>query len=380
MMQKSSLHYLGLFALLGVLSGCNQKQDIKVYRVSKESAAPAAPAADNSAIPAMPGMPSQPGMAAEAGPAIASMPPAGWEPQPPSSMRLASFLVKGDNGSTADISLVMLSGPAGGGLENVNRWLSQLGQPAINDEKLAQLVKHVPSLLGDVLLVDLEGLPSGGDPAKDGRILGGIISSEGKTIFFKMRGNAALAEAQKDNFIKWIATVRMEDSGAAPAADTNPAAASMPSMPGMQSASAAPVDETAKPQVKWEVPDGWKSVPATSMRYASFAVAGSNGETADLSISTFPGAAGGDLQNVNRWRGQIGLEPVTDIKPLVVPVTGKSGEILMVDMSGSKGRILAGWTLKNGNTWFFKLNGPDQLVGGEKEKFTKFLQSIEFQP
>jgi hypothetical protein len=383
MMQKSSLYYPGLFALICVFAGCNHKQDVQVYRVSKESAAPAAPAADTSGMPAMPGMPgagmpgAQPGMATESGPAITSTPPAGWEPQPPTSMRLASFLVKGDNGATADISLVMLGGPAGGGLENVNRWLSQLGQPAINDEKLGQLVKHVPSLLGDVTLVDLEGLPSGGDPAKDGRILGGFISGEGKTIFFKMRGNAALAEAQKENFIKWIATVRMEDSGPATA---NPVAAAMPDRSAIQAASATPTTETAKPQVKWEAPEGWKSVPASSMRYASFSVTGSNGETADLSVSTFPGEAGGDLQNVNRWRGQIGLEPVTDIKPLVVPVTGKSGEILTVDMTGSKGRILAGWTLKNGSTWFFKLNGPDPVVGGEKEKFAKFLQSIEFQP
>ena len=211
MIQKSFLYYLRLFALLGVLSGCNNRKDIEVYRVSKESAAPPAPAADQSGMPAMPGMPAQPGMAAEpGGPGVTSTPPAGWEPQPPSSMRLASFLVKGDNGTTADVSLVILAGGAGGGLENVNRWLTQLGQPAIAEDKLVQISKHVPSPLGDVVFVDLEGLPSGGDPAKDGRILGGMISGEEKTVFFKMRGNAALTEAQKENFIKWIASVRMQ--------------------------------------------------------------------------------------------------------------------------------------------------------------------------
>lgn len=216
MIQKSYLYYLGLSALLGVLAGCNNKQEIKVYRVSKESAQPQAPMAESSGMPAMPGsampggMPSQPGMSAEPGPAITGPTPAGWEPQPPSSMRLASYLVKGENGAVADVSLVILGGAAGGGLENVNRWLSQLGQPAITEEKLTQIAKHVPSPLGDVVVVDLEGLPQGGDPAKDGRILGGIISGEGKTIFFKMRGNAALAEAQKENFIKWIASVRMD--------------------------------------------------------------------------------------------------------------------------------------------------------------------------
>ena len=366
MIQKPTYLVIGAFLALFVLSGCNKQQDIQVYRVSKEAAAP-----DNGGMPPM-GGPAGPSMAgAQGGSELTSATPAGWEPQPPSSMRLASFLVKGENGAVVDVSLVALGGGAGGVLENVNRWYSQLGQPAINADKLAQIAQHVPSMFGDVMLVDIEGLPQGGDPAKDGRILGGIIPGDDKTMFFKMRGNAALAEAQKGNFIKWIGSVRTEDAGSGAPAEAMPAAPGAP-------ATEVPVADAGKPRIKWEVPDNWKTVPATSMRYASFAVAGQNGETADISISVFPGEAGGDFQNVNRWRGQIGLEPVEDIKPLVVPVTGKSGDISSVDMNGTKGRILAGWTRINGNTWFFKVTGPDQLTAGEKEKFVKFLQSIDF--
>lgn len=371
MIQKPTYLSLGAFLALAILTGCNRHQDIQVYRVSKEAAAP-----ETSGMPPM-GGPAGPAMSSDkGGAAMTSTPPDGWEPQPPSSMRLASFLVKGDNGAVADVSLIALGGGAGGVLENVNRWFSQLGQPAITAEKLAQIARHVPSVFGDVMVVDIEGLPQGGDPAKDGRILGGIIPGEDKTLFFKMRGNAALAEAQKENFIKWVGSVRTEEAGAgAPAA-------AMPGMPAMTTPEAPAATDSAadaaKPQIKWEVPENWKPVPATSMRYASFAVAGQNGETADISISVFPGEAGGDLQNVNRWRGQIGLEPVEDIKALVVPVTGKIGEISTVDMAGSKGRILVGWTRANGSTWFFKVAGPDQLTAGEKEKFVKFLQSLEF--
>ena len=372
-MPKRSTYYFSFFTLLGVLSGCDNKQDIQVYRVSKETAPPPSQAA--SGMQAMPGA----GMPAEnSGPALTSTPPAGWETQPPSSMRLASFLVKGENGAVADISLVMLGGPAGGGVENVNRWLTQIGQPALDEAKLAQIATHVPSPLGDVLLVDLEGLPSGGDPNKDGRILGGIISGEGKTIFFKMRGNAALAAAQKQNFIQWIATVRMED----PAKGAPATAAAMPSLPPMEPAAAgapsAPADETAKPQLKWVVPEGWKSVAASTMRYASFAIAGPDGATADLSVSTFPGDVGGDLQNVNRWRGQVGLEPVTDIKQVVTSLSGKGGEFLVADMTGAQAHLVVGWIKKNGNTWFFKLLGPDSVVAAEKAKFSQFIQSTEF--
>ena len=63
--------------------------------------------------------------------------PPNWEPQPLSQMRQASFLVHGDNGALADISLVSLGAAAGNVLDNVNRWLGQLAEPPITADKLA---------------------------------------------------------------------------------------------------------------------------------------------------------------------------------------------------------------------------------------------------
>lgn len=150
--------------------------------------------------------------------------------------------------------------------------------------------------------------------------------------------------------------------------------------PAAPAAPAAP--EPQKEQIKWEVPAGWTAGAPSAMRYASFAVAGQNGEKADISVSVFGGDGGGDLGNVNRWRSQIGLGEVADgeLKSLIVPVTGKDGEILTVDMTGPKGRILAGWARIGGRSWFFKLIAPDQLAGSEKAGFRKFLESVQFQP
>src|SRR4051812_22881438 len=86
------------------------------------------------------------------------------------------------------------------------------------------------------------------------------------------------------------------------------------------SASATPghsMADTAVPTAQgadltWTAPAAWKSKPAGAMRKGSFAVTGENGETADLSITAFPGDVGGDLANINRWRGQIQLPPITD--------------------------------------------------------------------
>lgn len=382
-MNISRTHFLFLVLCVWPFSGCKDKSEVKVYRVAKaepEAPTPQASGDGSSGMGAMPPnhppMGSPGDMMAPAGQPseVTGNPPSNWEVQPPSSMRLASYLVKGDNGATADISLVALSGPAGGALDNVNRWLSQLGQAAITAEQLAKTSRHVSSPLGDVTVVDLEGLPQGADATKDGRIVAGIASVDGRTFFFKMRGNAALAEAQKAGFIEWIGTVK---PAAAPAASAAPVVATPP-----VAAAPAPEAGAEKPQIKWEAPANWNPGAPKAMRYASFAVAGQNGEAADISVSVFGGDGGGDLGNVNRWRSQIGLGELgaDELKALIVPVAGKDNEILTVDMAGPKGRILAGWAKIEGNTWFFKLIAPDNLAAAEKAGFLKFLGSVQLHP
>lgn len=374
--------FLATGAALISLSGCNNRDEIKSYRIAKaplEAPLPSQPPVD----PAMPGAPAPMSPAMGSSPAlsnaavetspsqISQQVPTGWQTQPRSAMRQASFLFKSGK-SEVDISLVILGGPAGGQLDNVNRWLSQLGQPPITEEQLAKTAQHVTSPVGDVTVVDLKGLPGGGDPAKDGRIVAGFASSANKTFFFKMRGNQELAESQKGNFIKWIRSVNVA------ASDTS----AQPNMPsGHPDISNSPSDSGAK-KLQWNVPSGWKTAPVTSMRYASFSVPGKNGEAADMSVVDLPGEAGSDLDNVNRWHGQIGLPPVDDagLQTLIVEIKGKSGAFSEVDMTSPKARTLAAWIRVDGHTWFFKLNGPDKLVESEKEKFAKFLQSVQFQP
>ena len=361
-----------LVLLCLLFSACKDKNKIAVYVVSKpapeaESHSTSMGQASPVSGPEMPAMGSSmdqsvpPPLPAQ----VTGIPPKNWEPQQLSSMRQASYLAKGASGATADISLVVLAGAAGGVLDNVNRWLSQLGQPTITSEQLKQLVKHVPSSLGDVSIVDLEGLPQGGDASKDGRIIAGIASGENGTFFFKMRGNAPLVESQKEGFIQWI--------GSAKKGETSQDFASEQVAP-------APVTEVKQPEIKWDTQKDWQPAPASSMRYASFTVVGKNGESANVSVSVFGGDGGGDLANVNRWRSQIGLSALTqdDLKPLIVPLACKDANFQTIDMDGPKGRILAGWTRMDGKSWFFKLIGPAGVVEGEKEKFAAFLRSVQF--
>ena len=81
-------------------------------------------------------------------------------------MRQASYIVHGENGASADISLVTLGATSGNVLDNVNRWLGQLGQPPITDGQLPEVVQHLPGDLGHVAVVDLQGKPEQARPGE----------------------------------------------------------------------------------------------------------------------------------------------------------------------------------------------------------------------
>ena len=244
----------GIFSISSLNFGCKEKQDAKVYSVARETPASPAPDPHGGAMPGMtppghpsvggmtgaPGVSGAPGMSGQAAPDIdTGTPPPQWKMKAPTPMRLASFEVKGDKEATADISLIILGGAAGGVLDNVNRWQSQLGQPDFTAEDLAQKAQILDSPLGKMTVVDLQGLPSGADAAKDGRIVAAIVSNGGMVFFFKMRGNAELVGAQKEDFLKWASAVRADAQAKAPASPL-PSPSAAPSADNAAAADATP--------------------------------------------------------------------------------------------------------------------------------------------
>jgi hypothetical protein len=344
-----------------LLAACEKSSEIKVYRVTKAPLEEAAPQQQD-AMPTNTTAPRMPGGLAPATEAAVTTPP-NWEAQPLSQMRQASFLVKGDNGAVADVSFVSLGSAAGNVLENVNRWLGQLGQPSITEQKLGEMAQRLHTSLGDVTIVDLAGLPDNADPARDGRIIAAMVTTADATLFFKMRGNADLTEAQKGDFIKWVAAV----------CDAQTQAAS-------PQIAEAPPQTASAPQVKWTMPEGWTEVPPSSMRYASFSAPADDGGKIDVSVVTFPGDGGSDADNVNRWRGQMGLAPVDAdaVSSQVAPLKTEDTTFSTTDIAGDKTRTIAAWTRRDGRVWFFKATGPNAAVEKEKPKFVKFIESVRF--
>ncbi len=158
-----------------------------------------------------------------------------------------------------------------------------------------------------------------------------------------------------------------------------PAAAAPAAMPATMPSGLPVPDTSTLPKLKYTVPDGWQEKTPTEMRVASFGIS-ENGKDADMSVIPLGGMAGGDLANVNRWRGQVGLDALADadLQKLAekVEIAGQPADLY--DMAGTAERIV-GVIFHNGDaTWFFKMTGDPDLVEKQKPAFVSFLKSFQF--
>ena len=139
---------------------------------------------------------------------------------------------------------------------------------------------------------------------------------------------------------------------------------------------------TGTEHLTWTAPAHWTAKPASAMRKGSFGIKGAGGE-ADLSIIAFPGDTGGLLANLNRWRGQIALPPLSDaqLEGHVTHLDANGLHFDVVDFAGTANgaptRILGAVLSRPGETWFFKLMGPDALTASEKAAFADFLKTVK---
>ena len=166
----------------------------------------------------------------------------------------------------------------------------------------------------------------------------------------------------------------------AAAASSGPLPSGHPAIPDA-TASSAPVPISA---LTWTAPAEWQAKTLTTMRRGSFTVRGEGDATADLSIIAFPGAAGGLVENLNRWRGQVGLASLDAAQvaaQTTVVKTNAGLEFTVADLaaegSGPRQRLLGAITNYGGEAWFFKLIGPDDLVARTKPAFLAFLNTVK---
>lgn len=132
--------------------------------------------------------------------------------------------------------------------------------------------------------------------------------------------------------------------------------------------------------VTWRALTGWKQEEAGKFLTAAYAVP----ELGRLTVSKLGGNGGGLAANVNRWRGQVSMQPLPEEKVTgqPMPVTGSSSEMLLFNLNPDEAPadaegIFAAVLPLGSETWYFKLTGPSAKLrekGGEV--FMAFLADV----
>lgn len=215
-------------------------------------------------------------------------------------------------------------------LKNINRWRGQLGLAAVTQEELAD---------------------------------SGVVS-------FKVNGQPVTA-------------VNLFGRGSGTMSRAPFAGGGLPgggNRPGPQPGPAAGGATGAK--LTYTVPAGWTERPASGMRKAALEVK-ADGQTAEITVIDLNAAASARLPNVNRWREQIGLKPVTQEQLDASMKTIRMGEVEgdLVELVGPSDAdrpetILGVIAEHGGKAWFIKLRGDAELAAKEKKRFEEFSRSI----
>lgn len=150
----------------------------------------------------------------------------------------------------------------------------------------------------------------------------------------------------------------------------------------MSSDELPPPPKPAAGGLQWTLPTGWTQTLTEGMRYATLKapVAG----RLEVSVVVLPGPAGGELANVNRWRGQVGLLELDEatLAPVRKPMESKAGSLTLYDFTGegaAKSRIIVGLLASaDGNSWFLKMTGDADPVGAARADFIRLLESLHF--
>ncbi|RMG40869.1 MAG: hypothetical protein D6725_02580 [Planctomycetota bacterium] len=112
------------------------------------------------------------------------------------------------------------------------------------------------------------------------RTLGAIVPRGQQLWFFKLSGPREAVEAQQSAFLSLIRSLHFEGG-----------------------------------EPKWTLPEGWKDEGGGGIRFRTLRVPGQKDRSLECSVIRLPMPAGpieqAILLNVNRWRKQLGLEPLT---------------------------------------------------------------------
>lgn len=298
------------------------------------------------------------------GPVVTWELPAEWGENPDiSGIMAGSFHVKTDLGPMGRIG-VMPFRESVSSVDVANMFAMELGQSSMNEKDLKK-ISEIRNIQGR----DFEwiSLNDRGNEGSTRKILLALFRNRGETWLFPFIADRDLIREQEKNFESFLASTTLR----AGKIEIRAKAPALPPPPPTHDQHAAPT---------WEVPSHWIKTSASSMRLASYEVNDENGSKLDFSVTSFPGDVGGTLANVNRWLGQIGIDPVeeSNLSEYVSPIVLDERDAQLVVAVGEENALFAAIMMVEDRSWFFKITGNRELAKVEKSNFLSFLDSVCF--
>ena len=261
--------------------------------------------------------------------------PESWTSAPGSSMRFATILIEAEP-KPLELSVIPLPMPGGATpdyeLSNINRWRDQMALTPLSLSELKEQTEQVEINGLAATIVDITG-------------------------HFQSSGMAAAPFAA---------------AGGAPVAPIGSAA----SVPDAGSSAPLPLEFAA--------PESWTELPAGGFRKAAYRVADEDRQ-AEITVIDLPASSGELLPNVNRWRGQVGLGPISQAeleaatkKIEAGPLSADYFEFTSPASAEPPQTILAAILVQQDKAWFFKLTGDADLASREQGNFEAFVKSVRF--
>ena len=375
--QKSHLPGVAIACLaVFIFAGCG-KSEIQTYRVAKDdNQPPAVPAGHNQAATTSSAERPSP-------PHVHSDVPEGWQQVQAEGMRVASYQITGKEGKTAQVAIIPLPGASGMQLNNmqlesVNMWRAELELKPLDSDQLKTAGQETQ--LGDAkgVLVDMTAEKAG--PKGLNRIVGAVAERQNIMWFVKMSGDSAVVGENRDKFLAFLKSLEFHEGAHG---QPTQVAANTPPVPSAEKPVSTNTEKlpAGSDEPNFKAPSNWSEKAPGQMVQRAFNVSGDAGQ-AEVTISRFPGATGGMIPNVNRWRGQLGLAPLSAAeapKEIEMVEVGGKKDSYLVDIKGTnprtgkQARMVALGVPHKGETWFFKLLGDEPVVAKEKDAFVQFI-------
>lgn len=352
-----------IFAALA-LGGCD-RQEIHSYRIPRSKDASPETGVFGSPGQRMPPANVEPPTPGASAPKVVWTTPASWKSvESNQPMRLATLDAHG-----VEVTIAAFPGSVGGLLANVNRWRGQIGLPPAADGDLPSLLKTTKEGNTEVSIVNMTG--ADGDV-----LLAAIISpGDGQTWFTKSKAKPAAIDAIRADFETFSKSFRIDAS--APAASANRPTPGAGAMPGAAPHSHHDSDADINSRLAaWKPPTNWKSEQvAVQFLTASFQATNAEGG-AKATVASLMGDGGGLLPNINRWRGQLELDPLDDLAKQPSSNVGDGSMIVDIANAAGTDRMIVGMVATPDSTWFFKLRGTPRGVEQEKKAFEGMVRVV----